>query len=163
MTSETNQRDMSRDWLFDKLKRIPHISDAQIAEMRHIHPVVKDGFGYRRIAGADSICPRSVCCIWDAQPVGDRFTFDTLNETTIVTQHKSSVFFKPSLAEVYAWIRLYFRKDWRMIRFFCLVDAQRISGSSDCVCQCKVMGGPMLTQGPDGILVAVDEGLINDK
>jgi hypothetical protein len=137
------------DWLYDKVQRVPPISDAQIAEMRHIEPVLKipESVMYRRIKDADLLDPRNVSFLWNAEPIGGEFTFDTLNVTEIITQHHSSVFFKPSLAEVYAWIRAYMPETWSRVLYFCLGEPTRIGGSSDFMCQCQVMGGRILVKG----------------
>lgn len=137
------------DWLYDKIKRVPPITDEQIAEMRHIEPVLKvpDSAMYRRVKDAQEIHPTSVSCIWSAEPTGEEFTFHTLNVSRIITQHHSNVFFKPSLAEVYAWIRFFMLEHWRDVRFFCLGEAWRIGSTCDIACECEVMGGDMLRRG----------------
>lgn len=142
---------MSDDWLFDKIQRVPKISNKQIAAMRHIEPVLQDEETrmYQRIKGIEEIDPRNVSFLWDAQPTGPLFTFQTLNIARIITQHKSSVFFKPSLAEVYAWILVYMPETWEQVTCFHISNVERISRSSDCVCQCDVMGGPMLKRGKE--------------
>jgi len=141
------------DWLYDKVNRVPPITDEQIAEMRHIEPVLKlpDSCMYRRIAGCQSLHPRDVSFLWNANPTGDEFTFEPLNITEIITQHHSSVFFKPSLAEVYAWMRVYMPDYWGLFRFFCMGEVRRIGASSDFMCQCDVMGGEMLVRGKEFI------------
>lgn len=140
---------MNDSWLYEHVQRVPPISDEQIAKMRRIEPVVKvpESCMYRRIKGADKIHPQTESCIWNTEPHGPEFTFDTLNKTTIVTQHHSAIFFKPSLAEVYAWILVYMPKTWSLVRFFCLGDSKRIGGSTDVVCECEIMGGDMLVAG----------------
>ncbi len=138
------------DWLYDKIERVPTITPAQVAEMRHINPVLKveDSPMFRRIAGAESVDPFNSSFLWDAKPEGGEFTFHTLNVTTIITQHHSSVFFKPSLAEVYAWLRVYMPNDaWRVVRHFCMGECFRIGATSDFACKCEVMGGDKLFQG----------------
>ncbi len=138
------------DYLYDKMRRVPVITDEQIAAMRHIVPVLSDGHGmYRRIAGIDAINARNQSFLWDAKPAGEQFRFDTLNVATILTQHYSSVFFKPSLAEVYAWILVYMPDTWHLFTHFCLGEARRISRSSDVVCECSVMGGKMFVKGKE--------------
>ena len=136
-------------WLFERVIRIPHITDSQIAEMRHIEPVlrVRDSCMYQRIKGIESIHARETSFLWSAEPTGEEFTFDVLNQTQIITQHLCSIFFKPSLAEVYAWIRLHFQDNWRSVTHFCIGEPQRLGGSSDCWCQTTVMGGPVLVRG----------------
>lgn len=142
-----------QDWMYDKVERVPPISDKQIKEMRHIEPVLKlpESCMYRRIANQDKLHARDVSFIWNAEPAGGEFCFDVLNSTTIITQHHSSVFFKPSLAEVYAWIRIYMPDSWRMVRFFCLKldSVKRIACSSDFMAECEVMGGKMLVKGKE--------------
>ena len=111
------------DWFYDTLQRTPPITDNQIAEMRHIEPVMKLDHMFQRIKGAAGIDPRKVSCIWDAEPIeGELFTFEELNMTLIYTQHVGNVFFKPSLAEVYAWLRFFFPKSWDQIRYFHIQD-----------------------------------------
>lgn len=135
------------DWLYDKVVRVPEISDSQINEMRHIEPVLWTDGMYRRIRGVRRVDPRNVSCIWDPHPYGKPFTFDTLNMTRIVTQHCSSIFFKPSLAEVYAWIRVFMPETWMRVRYFCLGHHERIARSTDVMCQCDLMGGSKLRRG----------------
>jgi hypothetical protein len=137
------------DWLYEKIQRVPAISDAQIAAMRHIEPVLRDGESgmFRRIIGIGKIDPKTTSFLWDAKPTGQEFTFHTLNISTIITQHTSSVFFKPSLAEVYAWLLVYMPETWGNVTHFCLGEAKRIGGSSDIMCECEVMGGQMLVRG----------------
>lgn len=135
-------------WLFESVHRVPKITDAQIEKMRHIVPVLQDeGCMYRAIRDIEKIHPRDSSFLWDAKPTGRPFTFESLNITTIITQHHSSVFFKPSLAEVYAWIRVYLREDWSRVRCFCLGEAERVGSSCDFYCKCQIMGGPILMQG----------------
>ena len=119
--------------------------------MRHIEPVlqVPDSCMYRRIKDATSIDPRQESCLWDAEPTGKEFTYGTLDITRVVTQHTSSIFFKPSLAEVYAWIRVFFHDRWQEVDCFCLGEATRISQSTDFICQCDVMGGQVMVKGGD--------------
>lgn len=139
---------MNGEWLYEKVRRVPEITDAQIAEMRHIEPVMLSETGmYRRMARAATVHPREESFLWGAEPVGEEFTFDTLNRTTVITQHKSAVFFKPSLAEVYAWIRFYLGDEWRAVTHFYMGDAHRIGGSSDIRCDCVLMGGRKLVAG----------------
>lgn len=137
-----------RSYLYENVQRVPSITDKQIAEMRHIEPVVKSsGVMWRRILGADKIDPRNVSCVWYQEPTGDEFSFDTLNTSTIITQHHSAVFFKPSLAEVYAWIRVYMPDTWGLVKYFHLRDQFRIGASSDFGCYCEIMGGDLLVRG----------------
>jgi hypothetical protein len=137
---------MNNQYLYEVISRVPVITDEQIAEMRHIEPVLKDGM-CRRIKGIEKVHPRDVSFLWDAEPTGDEFTFDSLNMSTIITQHRSAVFFKPSLAEVYAWIRVYLPEEWRRVRHFHMGECQRLGASSDVFCQCLIMGGDMLVKG----------------
>lgn len=147
--------EMRHDWLYSKVRRVPEITDEQIAEMRHIEPVLRapDSCMYRRIKGADKLHPRDVSFIWNAEPTGGEFAFDSLNATQIITQHHSAVFFKPSLAEVYAWIRVYLGDNWRAVRFFCMGDdVSRIGGSSDMSCNCTLLGGDLYERGDKFVL-----------
>lgn len=139
------------DWLFDKIQRVPEISDEQVAAMRHIEPVLRVGEScmYRGIAGIDKIDPRRTSFLWDAKPTGPEFTFHQLNMPTIITQHHSAVFFKPSLVEVYAWMLVYMPDCWWYFTHFCLGEPKRIGSSSDFVCECVVMGGETLCRGPE--------------
>lgn len=140
------------DWLYNKVRRVPEITDGQIADMRHILPVLRvpDSCMYRRIKDADKVHPRDVAFTWANEPIGGEFTAHSLNTTTIITQHRSSVLFKPSLAEVYAWIRFYLRDDWQAVKFFCMGDdAERIGGSSDVACKCVLLGGEFLEKGDE--------------
>lgn len=133
--------------LFELVRRVPEISNSDIAVMRHIEPVLRQGYMFRRIAGISSIDPRDSSFLWDAKPTGEPFTFSILNMTVIITQHHSAVFFKPSLAEIYAWIRVYMPMTWQQVRFFCIEDNNRIDGTTDVYCKCTVMGGDMLVEG----------------
>ncbi len=137
------------EYLFEMNERIPPITKDQIAEMRHIQPLLRVGEteGFRRIKNQERLHAENVSFLWDADPDGNEICFGPLDTTTIITLHKSSVFFKPSLAEVYAWIRLYFRENWAKVGFFCLENPRRINGSSDCVCDCQVMGVTPLIKG----------------
>ena len=140
---------MNKQWLYELVNRVPSITNGQIAKMRHIEPVVKipNSVFYRRIEGADKLHPRDVSCIWHRTPIGEPFTFNTLDVTEIITQHHSSIFFKPSLAEVYAWILFYMPTEWTRVRYFCLGEANRIGSSTDIMCRCEIMGGKMLVSG----------------
>jgi hypothetical protein len=137
------------DWLYEQITRVPEITDAQIAEMRHILPVlaVPNSSMYQLVRGADALDPRSVSFLWDAQPEGEEFTFHILNMTTVITQHHSAVFFKPSLAEVYAWIRFYLGDNWASVSHFCMGESQRIGSCTDVMCWCELLGGPQLVRG----------------
>lgn len=137
------------DWLYDKINRVPDISDDHIAEMRHIEAVLKmpNSVMYRRIQGIEKLDPRDVSFLWNAEPVGGEFTFHDLNRSVVITQHHSSVFFKPSLAEVYAWIRFYMPEEWRRVMYFCLREPTRIGASTDFMCECELMGGKKLVDG----------------
>lgn len=142
------QRVIMKTWIFDLIHRVPDISDDQIAEMRHIEPVLQtDGAMFQRIARASKLHPRDVSFLWNAEPEGELFTFHTLNMSTIITQHHSAVFFKPSLAEVYAWIRVYMPNTWHHVKFFCMGESKRIGASTDIMCECRVMGGGVLVRG----------------
>lgn len=136
-------------WLYDTIRRVPPITDDQINAMRHIEPVLQDPKSgmYRRVAKIQKVHPRNESFLWDARPTGKEFTFHALNEATIITQHESSVFFKPSLAEVYAWMLVYLPDDWNRFGYFFLGEPNRISGSTDCVCECQLLGGPLLYKG----------------
>lgn len=136
------------DYLYEHVRRVPEITDDQIAEMRHIEPVLRIEHMYRRIKNADAIDPRDESCIWNAEPTdAEPFTVGLLDSTTIITQHRSSVFFKPSLAEVYAWIRVFVPEHWNRIRFFYLGEAQRVPHSTDCWCECELLSGAVLVRG----------------
>lgn len=137
------------EYLFEMNERIPPITKEQIAEMRHIQPLLRVGETneFQRIKDQERLHPENVSCLWNAEPIGNEICFSQLDTTTIITLHKSSVFFKPSLAEVYAWIRLYFRDNWSKVGFFCLENPRRIAASSDCVCDCLVMGTTPLVKG----------------
>ena len=148
------------DWLYDKIKRVPAISDEQIAAMRHIEPVLASSyFGmFQKIKGISRIDPRKQSFLWDAKPIGCEFTFDRLNRSTIITQHYSSVFFKPSLAEVYSWMLVYMPDTWEHFTHFCLGEPKRIGGSSDIMCECEVMGGEMLVRGKEHVFANGEVG-----
>jgi len=138
-------------WLYDEVKPVPEITDAQIAEMRHTEPLIKSGEGmYRRIKGSEVIDPRGVSFMWDAVPVGKEFRFHQLNEATIITQH-TGYLFKPSLAEVYSWMRIQI-PNWKAFSFFCLGSPERIGGSTTCFCKCLVMGGKKRVKGEEIVL-----------
>lgn len=137
------------DWLYEKVRRVPEISDEQIAEMRHIEPLVKmpESIMYRRVKGVELLDPRSESCIWNAEPVGGEFSFDMLNTSTIITQHDCAYLFKPLLSEVYAWIRVYLPETWHCVSYFCLGEPTRIAGTTSYYCECEIMGGPTLIRG----------------
>jgi hypothetical protein len=136
------------EWLYSKVQRVPKITDEQIREMIHIEPLLKtESNMYQRIAGIPFLDPRKDSFLWDAKPIGREFTFTCLNITEIITQHKSGVFFKPSLAEVYAWIRVYMPETWKDVDYFCMGEPKRIGGSSDIMCQCEIMVGKTLVKG----------------
>lgn len=138
---------MSSEWLYDKVERVPTITDDEIDAMIHITPVLEHNGMYREIKDIDRIDPRNHSFLWDAEPTGQEFTYEILNQTTILTQHHSSVFFKPSLAEVYAWIKIYMPNNWDKLSHFCLLDPQRVGSSCDMWCPCIIMGGPRLVRG----------------
>lgn len=137
------------EWLFEQINRVPKISNKQIAAMRHIEPVLKteNSCMYRRIKDADKLAPRTQSFLWDAQPVGEEFTFNTLNISRIITQHHCGCFFKPSLAEVYVWILVYMPKTWQAVRYFHIDGYGNIGSSSDHWAYCDVMGGKLLERG----------------
>lgn len=132
--------------MFEQIRRVPEITDEQIAAMRRIVPCIlqEDGM-YKEIEDADKIDARRVSFLWNAEVHGEPFTFT--NMATIITQHYSAYFFKPSLAEVYAWILFAFPQNWDKITHFCLGEPRRISGTVDCVCECMVADGPKLVRG----------------
>jgi hypothetical protein len=148
------------EWLYDKIQRVPEISDEQITAMRHIEPVLRDGESgmYRRIIGIGKIDPRKTSFLWDAKPTGQEFTFHQLNVAKIVTQHHSSVFFKPSLAEVYAWMLVYMPESWGHFTHFCLGEPKRIGSSTDIMCECEVMGGELLVRGQEYVFANGEVG-----
>lgn len=131
------------DDLWMHVRRVPRISDAKIAEMRHIEPVLydPDTNRYRKIDGVSRMDPRYTSFLWDAKPAGEPFRVDRMQTAHVITQHKSDVFFKPSLAEVYAWIRFYLSDRWSDVKFFCINTQERIHGGTDVVCQCLLIGG----------------------
>lgn len=136
------------NWMYDKINRVPKISNKQIEEMRHIYPTLRvDGSFVKRVKDQELIDPRNQSFLWDAVPEGDEFTFHQLNSSTIITQHHSAIFFKPSLAEVYAWIRVYMPKTWNMVTCFCMDEPARLGSSSDMMCHCTLMGCPKLVKG----------------
>lgn len=136
------------EWLYSKVQRVPKITDEQIREMIHIEPLLKtESNMYQKISGIQLIHPKKETFLWAPKPTGKEFTFHQLNITEIITQHNSSVFFKPSLAEVYAWIRFYMPDEWNKVEYFCMGEFKRIGGSSDIMCQCEIMGGKTLVKG----------------
>jgi len=134
-------------WLYDKHIRVPPITDEQIAEMRRIEPVLRDVGMFRRIKDIGQVHPRKDSFLWNAEPCGGKFTFHVLNQATIITQHYSCIWFKPSLAEVYAWMRVLMPDTWHLFDFFCLEDPKRIGGGTDCTATCTVLGGTRLVAG----------------
>ena len=140
MTTET--------WAYSIPKIVPDITDEQIAEMRHIHPVMKEKeltCWYRHIKGAHKLHPRNVSCIWDMKPTGKRLAPHTLNEATIVTMHECSYFFKPSLAEVYAWIRFFMGDEWTRVKYFWINENQTIRlANMDVACQTTLLCDDMI-------------------
>lgn len=131
-------------YLFEMVERVPNITDRQIEEMRHIHPVLRKPdiyCYYYKMKDANLLDPRNVSFLWNAQPEGEVFYFSALTDTTIITQHHSSVFFKPSLAEVYAWIRFYLGENWNEVKYFCIGDYERIGSSCDMYAKCTIFSG----------------------
>lgn len=102
---------------------IQDISDEEIAEMRHIQPLIKEDGLFWRIKGIDDIDPRGVSFLSGAKPTGAGLVSGMLNSVQIMTFHKYGApsFFKPSLAEVYAAIRR-FIPQWHDAKFFYLQD-----------------------------------------
>lgn len=139
---------MVTDWLYDKVMRVPEITDEQIAEMLHIRPLLHVRNEAYRLAGWDNPPdPRNSSFLWDAKPIGEDLYFHAGSVAHVITTHKSSVFFKPSLAEVYAWIRVYCPENWRLFTHFCLGEVNRIPGSTDCYAVCSLFGGKTLVCG----------------
>lgn len=131
-----------KDYLYEQVNRVPSITDEQIAAMKHIEPVVlgSDGW-YRRIPNANKIHARDCAFNWLDGTVGKGFQPGPLNQAEIITQHHSSVFFKASLAEVYAWILFYMPDSWKRVKYFCLGNGERIGTSCDFVSLCILIGG----------------------
>lgn len=126
---------------------VPAIFVAEIAEMRHIEPLIRvpDSEWYQRIKGQETLCPTSVSYLWNAEPAGDRLAFSPLSRQTIVTFHKygAPALFKPSLAEVYAAIRRFMPNNWRQVKYFCLRSEDL--GSDNVIgcchwCKCDLFG-----------------------
>lgn len=138
-------------YLYEFVDRRPRISDKQIAEMRHIVPVIRDqeSIFYRLQKDGDKIDPRGVAFNWNAIPCGEEFAFGELDQATIVSQHRCPYLFKPSLDEVYASIRANFGDNWRRVRFFELLNdsVRRIGGTTDYYAECRVFGGRRLLRG----------------
>ena len=63
-------------WLFDKINRVPPISDTQISLMRHIEPVLREDGLFRRIAGVNKVHARDESFLWDAKPTGEPFLYE---------------------------------------------------------------------------------------
>jgi hypothetical protein len=137
------------EWLYNKVNRVPSISDEDLAEMvSAIKPVIRSrGSFYQDMTWPDAPDPRHDSFLWHARPVGEEFAFHQLNQCGIITQHKSCVFFKPSLAEVFAWVRVFAGDNWRLFTHFCLESPARIGASSDFSARCTLCGGPRLFQG----------------
>lgn len=141
---------LSGPYLYELVQRVPKISDKQVAKMRHIHPLFKGSNGmYRKMIGVDKLDPRSVSFLFEQNPIGEEFTFDTLNSVEVITQHNSGVFFKPSLAEVYAWIMFYLGDNWNRVRFFHMGESFGAGRSTDVICKCMLLGGPMMVKGKE--------------
>jgi len=135
-------------WSTTRPLLVPDIYDHEIEAMRHIEPLIREPQSnwYWRIKGIQDKHPRNVSYLWDAEPTGDRMAFGPLGKVTIMSFHKygAPVFFKPSLAEVYASIRR-FVPDWKHVRFFSLrsddMGPEHIIG--DCHwCFCDLFGEP---------------------
>ena len=138
-------------WLLGYVNRVPSITGEQIAEMRHILPVMQaetPGM-YQLIAGSDKLDPCETSFLRGAKPQGPEFTYHVLNQVEVITQHHSSIFFKPSLAEVYAWIRFYMGDNWRQVKHFYLHDPHRVGSTTDIACQCLLFGGEQLVRGEE--------------
>lgn len=128
---------------------VPEISDEQIAAMRHIQPLLREPNTrkFARIKGIEAIDPRGVSFLWDAEPQREVLYFNSLDEIGIMTFHKfgAPVYFKPSLAEVYASI-MRFVPDWSRINFFCLnshnMGPQNVIGNCHW-CYCSLFGNPV--------------------
>ncbi len=128
---------------------VPEISDEQIAAMRHIQPLLCEAGTrkFARIKGIESIDPRKVSFLWSAEPENEVLYFTSLNSITIMTFHKygAPVYFKPSLAEVYASI-MRCVPDWSGIHFFNLrsrnMGPQNIIGNCHW-CYCDLFGTPV--------------------
>lgn len=140
---------MQSEWLYDKVNRVPKISDEDLAEMvSAITPVIRVSHSfYQHMTWPDAPDPRHDSFLWHARPTGEEFAFHQLNECEIITQHHSCVFFKPSLAEVFAWVRLYAGENWRLFSHFCLENPARLGSSSDFYARCTLLGGSRLFKG----------------
>lgn len=138
-------------YLYELVNRCPPITDEKIAEMRHIVPVVrdKDTFFYRLQKNGSVVHPRNQAFNWDESSCGEEFTFDELNQATIVTQHCCPYLFKPSLDEVYAAILSSFGDEWRRVRFFELLKdtVKNFGRTTDYYAECRVFGGARLVRG----------------
>jgi hypothetical protein len=131
---------------------VPDIYDHEIAAMRHIEPLlqVPGTAWYQRIKGIQDIHPRNVSYLWNAEPCGELMAFGPLGRVTIMSFHKfgAPVFFKPSLAEVYASI-LRFVPEWKHVRFFSLRSENLGTANviGDCHwCLCDLFGEPSSTR-----------------
>ena len=125
-----------------KLQLIPEITDAQIVEMLYVMwPVHKfTGDDEYRLIAPSGIDFRSQSYPWVDRPHGRAVGLGNRNHIgTILTMHTWAYygFFKPTLAEVLAFIRRDV-KDWERVRFF-HVDGLEVVGDK--------AGGAMVNSG----------------
>lgn len=126
---------------------VPKIRRKQVEAMRHIRPLLRiDGSVYSPIKGIDKIDPFKTSFLWNAEPEDLKYLFPFSDSIEILTFHTyaATVFFKPSLAEVYASIRRFVR-DWSHVRWFCLetsnLDRLNVIGDVHFV-RCRLFGEP---------------------
>ena len=129
-----------------KATLITDLYDCEIAEMRHIEPLlsVPGTDWYRRVENQERIDPKAVSYLWDAKPTGNLLAFSPFNWTDIISFHTwgAPSLFKPSLAEVYSAIRR-FMPDFRNVRYFYLRSHGMGPESiiDDCHwCYCRLFG-----------------------
>ncbi len=127
-------------WDQMKVNFVPDIGDAELSEMlAQMKPVMEVGGRFREIK---MVHPRDDSFIWDPKPGRlVQLYLGSLNSVDIITFHRSSIFFKPSMAEVMASIRR-FVPDWSPVRFFQVVpdSAVRIDGGH-ILARCRLFGG----------------------
>lgn len=134
-------------WSQVKPAIIPEISDADLEEMIGVIKPVRKTEGRNRFREivTDGVDRRCEAFTWKprlGRPV--RIYRGTLNEVNLMTFHTWAYygFFKPTLAEAYACIRV-FVPDWRKARFFWLnsegMDHRNIVGDYHW-CPCVLFG-----------------------
>lgn len=135
--------------LYNKINRVPKITREQVMEMIHIRPVLHGAGCFFYECGWDNGDPDpfNVAFLWDVKPVGDEFTFCDLNSALIIATTESSYYYKPTLAEIYAWIRVQAPDTWMLFSHFCVGEPTQFAGTVDYYMPVRLFGGPKLIKG----------------